>query len=346
VPSRQCRPALRGSWGRTIPPGPPSRERRQTWSRSIRPPNGSSSRRSRRRAGTARSSVERSAGEWCTRSIVASWSWPTGRRSGDDAGASPKATRVGGNGVTEALLALEDGTVFRGRSFGATGETFGEAVFNTAMSGYQEVLTDPSYAGQIVTMTSPHQGNYGTNAEDPESARVRVAGFVVREASRRASSWRATGTLCDELADAGVIGIDEVDTRRVTLRLRDRGAMRCAISTEDVDPDSLVERVRAAPAMEGADLATGESTTERYDARDLVGPASSALGRVFRVVAYDFGLKRTILRRLADVGIEATVVPAVTPATEIGEAVGVFLSNRPAGPARTRHRIPPAKTVR
>ena len=247
--------------------------------------------------------------------------------------------------MTEALLALEDGTVFRGRSFGATGEAFGEAVFNTAMSGYQEVLTDPSYAGQIVTMTSPHQGNYGTNAEDPESAGVRVAGFVVREASRRASSWRATGTLHDELAGAGVVGIDEVDTRRVTLRLRDRGAMRCAISTEDVDPDSLVERVRAAPGMEGADLATGVSTTERYDARDLVGPASSALGRVFRVVAYDFGLKRTILRRLADEGIEATVVPAVTPASEIGEADGVFLSNGPGDPAATRYGIAAAKAV-
>src|ERR687897_1510563 len=345
MPSRPCRPGRRGSWGRMITAGRSSREHRQTWSRSIRPPNGSSSRRSRRRAGTARSSVEPSGGEWCTRSIVASWSWPTGRRSGDDAGTSMEATRRGGNGVTEALLALEDGTVFRGRSFGATGEAFGEAVFNTAMSGYQEVLTDPSYAGQIVTMTSPHQGNYGTNAEDPESARVRVAGFVVREASRRASNWRATGTLHDELADAGVVGIDEVDTRWVTLRLRERGAMRCAISTEDVDPDSLVERVRAAPGMEGADLATGVSTTERYDARDLVGPASSALGRVFRVVAYDFGLKRTILRRLADEGIEATVVPAVTPASEIGEADGVFLSNGPGDPAATRYGIGAAKAV-
>ena len=247
--------------------------------------------------------------------------------------------------MTEALLALEDGTVFRGRSFGATGEAIGEAVFNTAMTGYQEVLTDPSYAGQIVTMTSPHQGNYGTNAEDPESARVRVAGFVVREASRRASSWRATGSLHDELEDAGVVGMDEVDTRRLTLRLRERGAMRCAISTEDVDPDSLVERVRAASVMEGADLAMGVSTTERYEARDVVGPVSAAKGPVLRIVAYDFGLKRTLLRRLADEGIEATVVPAGMAASEIGETDGVLLSNGPGDPAATRYGIAAAKAV-
>src|ERR671919_413884 len=183
MPSRSCRPGRRGSWGRMITAGRSSREHRQTWSRSIRSPNGSSSRRSRRRAGTAHSSVERSGGEWCTRSIVASWSWPTGRRSGDDASGSREATRGGGNGVTEALLALEDGTVFRGRSFGATGEAFGEAVFNTAMSGYQEVLTDPSYAGQIVTMTSPHIGNYGVAAGDEESRNPQGAGFIMREAS-------------------------------------------------------------------------------------------------------------------------------------------------------------------
>jgi carbamoyl-phosphate synthase small subunit len=245
--------------------------------------------------------------------------------------------------MTEALLALEDGTVFRGRSFGATGETFGEAVFNTAMSGYQEVLTDPSYAGQIVAMTSPHQGNYGMNGDDPESAQVRVAGFVVREASRRASSWRATGVLHEELAAAGVVAMDEVDTRRLTLRLRERGAMRCGISTEDVDADSLVERVRATQGMQGADLASSVSSTQRYEARELVGPATSAHGRVFRVVAYDFGLKRTILRRLSEQGIEATVVPADTPASEIGDPDGVFLSNGPGDPAATRYGIAAAK---
>jgi carbamoyl-phosphate synthase small subunit len=237
------------------------------------------------------------------------------------------------------LLALEDGTVFRGLGLGATGEAFGEAVFNTAMSGYQEVLTDPSYAGQVVAMTSPHQGNYGTNAEDPESERVQVAGFVVREASRRASSWRATGTLHGDLAEAGVVGIEGIDTRRLTLRLRDRGSMRCGVSTEDLEPESLLERVRATPGMEGADLAKDVSAHDPYEASELVGPASTAHGRVLRVAAYDFGLKRNILRRLADAGIEATVFPAQTPASEIGDVDGVFLSNGPGDPAATRYGI-------
>ena len=173
-----------------------------------------------------------------------------------------------------ALLVLEDGLSFRGRAFGATGETFGEAVFNTGMTGYQEVLTDPSYAGQIVAMTSPHQGNYGTNAEDPESPCVRVAGFVVREAARRACSWRATRTLRDDLADAGVIGIEGIDTRRLTLRLRDRGAMRCGISTLENDVDPLLRRVRAHPVMQNADLAESVSVRHRYEAASVVGQAA------------------------------------------------------------------------
>src|SRR5439155_9514193 len=144
-----------------------------------------------------------------------------------------------------ALMVLEDGATFRGRAFGAEGETFGEAVFNTAMTGYQEVLTDPSYANQIVTMTAPHQGNYGVNPHDPESGRVQVAGFVVRELSRRPSSWRATGSLEEYVGRAGVIGIDGVDTRRLTLRIREGGAIRAGISTVDLDPASLLARVRA-----------------------------------------------------------------------------------------------------
>jgi carbamoyl-phosphate synthase small subunit len=243
------------------------------------------------------------------------------------------------------LLALEDGTIFRGLGFGARGEAFGEAVFNTAMSGYQEVLTDPSYARQVVAMTSPHQGNYGTNAQDPESGRVQVAGFVVREASRRASSWRATGTLHGELAEAGVVGIEGIDTRRLTLRLRERGAMRCGVSTEDVDAESLLERVRATPGMEGADLAKDVSAPEPYEASEFVGPASTRHGRVYRVAAFDFGLKRNILRRLGDAGIEATVFPAETPASEIGDVDGAFLSNGPGDPAATRYGIEVAKEL-
>jgi carbamoyl-phosphate synthase small subunit len=244
-----------------------------------------------------------------------------------------------------ALLVLEDGSAFRGRGFGARGEAFGEAVFNTGMSGYQEVLTDPSYAGQVVAMTSPHQGNYGTNAEDPESARVRVAGFVVREASRRAVGWRATRTLHDELDAAGVVGLERIDTRRLTLRLRERGAMRCGLSTEDLDEGSLLGRVRATPGMKGADLARDVSVGEPYEARELVGPASTGLGTVYRVAAYDFGLKRNSLRRLAAEGIEATVFPATTPPSAARGFDGAFLSNGPGDPAATRYGIAAARDL-
>ena len=244
-------------------------------------------------------------------------------------------------GGPPALLVLEDGSAFHGTAFGATGDGFGEAVFNTAMSGYREVLTDPSYAGQVVAMTAPEQGNYGTNAQDAESGRVHVSGFVVREAARRASSWRATGSLADELARAGVVGLEGVDTRRLTLRLRDRGAMRCGLSTVDLDAGSLLERTRSHPAMEGADLAKDVSALEPYPASDLVGPATPELGTIYRVAAYDFGLKRNILRRFAAAGIEATVVPATTPAAEVrsGGFDGVFLSNGPGDPAATAYGI-------
>src|SRR5947209_1061337 len=182
----------------------------------------------------------------------------------------------------KALLALADGTTFVGRSFGARGETFGEMVFNTGLTGYQEVLTDPSYAGQIVTMTYPHQGNYGVNDEDGESARIQVAGFAVREASRRASSWRSERSLRAELEAAGIVGIEGVDTRRLTLRIREGGAMRCGISSDDMDPGSMLERVRGQAGMEGADLARSVSTPEPYEGRSVVGPAADGShGRVF-----------------------------------------------------------------
>jgi carbamoyl-phosphate synthase small subunit len=240
-----------------------------------------------------------------------------------------------------AVLVLEDGTTFHGRAFGARGESFGEAVFNTAMSGYQEVLTDPSYTGQIVTMTSPHQGNYGVNAEDVESDAVRVAGFVVRDVSRRASSWRASGSLHDYLAERGIVGIDGIDTRALTLRIRRSGAQRAGISTEDLDSISVAARVRIQPVMEGADLAAGASTARVYQASDLVGPVRSCGGPVFRVAAYDFGMKRTILRKLAENGCETTVFPARTPASAIleGGFDGLFLSNGPGDPAATTYGI-------
>jgi carbamoyl-phosphate synthase small subunit len=209
------------------------------------------------------------------------------------------------------------------------------------MAGYQEVLTDPSYAGQIVAMTSPHQGNYGMNDTDPESARVQVAGFVVREAARRASSWRAEATLQDSLAADGITGIEGIDTRRLTRILRDRGAMRAAISTIDLDAGSLVQRVVRSPGMIGSDLARSVSVDEPYDAAALVGPADADLGRVYRVAAYDFGLKRNILRLLAAEGIEATVFPAQTPTAHVAEGRfdGVFLSNGPGDPSVTSYGI-------
>jgi carbamoyl-phosphate synthase small subunit len=242
--------------------------------------------------------------------------------------------------VTDALLVLEDGTVFQGSSFGAPGEAFGEVVFNTGMSGYQEVLTDPSYARQIVVMTHPHVGNYGTNALDSESGRVRVAGFVVREAARRPSSWRAERSLSEELEAAGVVGIEGLDTRALTLHIRDAGAMRAGISTEDLDAASLATRVRRQPGMLGADLAAAVSTPVSYQADELAGPAVPRRGR-FRVAALDWGLKRNSVRLLARSGCDTTVFPARTPAAEIlaGGFDGVFLSNGPGDPAATAYAV-------
>jgi carbamoyl-phosphate synthase small subunit len=245
------------------------------------------------------------------------------------------------------LLALEDGSVFRGTGFGAPGESFGEAVFNTAMAGYQEVLTDPSYAGQIVTMTSPHQGNYGVNDEDAESGRIQVAGFVVREVARRASSWRATASLPDALEEAGIVGIEGIDTRKLTRRIREHGSMRAAISSEDLDAGSLVERVRSSVGMAGADLAKTVSTPAPYGSESLTGPPSADRGRVFRVAAYDFGLKRTMLRLFAEHGIGCTVYPAETPAATIahGGFDGVFLSNGPGDPSATVYGVAAAREL-
>jgi carbamoyl-phosphate synthase small subunit len=234
--------------------------------------------------------------------------------------------------VSDAILVLEDGAVFRGAGFGARGETFGEVVFNTALSGYQEVLTDPSYHGQLVTMTYPHVGNYGVNPEDVESSRVRVSGFVVREAVTEYSNYRATATLDDYLRAAGIVGIEGIDTRRLTRHIRSLGAMRGGISTEDLDEHALQERVLASPDMNGLNLVDPVTTPVQYRAADVVGTPSVT---TYRVAAYDYGIKFNILRLLASHGCDITVYPASTPASEIlnGGYDGVFLSNGPGDPA-------------
>jgi carbamoyl-phosphate synthase small subunit len=231
--------------------------------------------------------------------------------------------------VTDALLVMEDGTHHRGRGFGATGTAFGEIVFNTGMTGYQEVLTDPSYRRQIVTMTAPQVGNYGMNAADAESDRIQVAGYVVREAARRPSSWRAEQGLREALADADVVGIEDVDTRAVTRHVRTAGAMRAAVSTEVLDVDALLEQVRESPGMVGADLASEVTTTQPYDVSATGGDAR------FRVVAIDFGIKRNILRMLAARGCDVRVLPADATPDDVLEhdPDGVFLSPGPGDPA-------------
>jgi carbamoyl-phosphate synthase small subunit len=248
-----------------------------------------------------------------------------------------------------ALLALEDGSLFEGRSFGRAGEVTGEVVFNTALCGYQEVLTDPSYAGQIVTMTYPHIGNYGVNPEDAESARPQVAGFVVREGSTVVSSWRASGALGTYLDEHGIVGISEVDTRALTRHLRNHGAKRGVISAVDLEPASLLAKARASRSMIGLDLArevtcekpwSFEAPAEGAGAHLLPVPHGARGGALvpaeqpYRVVAYDFGMKHNILRNLAAAGCSVTVVPATTSAADALalRPEGVFLSNGPGDP--------------
>jgi len=233
-----------------------------------------------------------------------------------------------------ALLVLEDGTTYRGTAFGAEGESFGEAVFNTGMTGYQETLTDPSYHRQVVVMTAPHIGNTGTNTVDPESDRIWVAGFVVREPSPVASSWRARRGLDAELREGGVVGVAGVDTRAITRHLRDRGAMRCAVSTVEADPDALVERVRASASMDGADLAREVTTPHPYVVPAVGEPR-------LRVAAIDLGMKRSTPAYLAAHGIEVHVLPA-TATTEDILALGpdgAFFSNGPGDPAATSYAV-------
>ncbi|RLL65783.1 glutamine-hydrolyzing carbamoyl-phosphate synthase small subunit [Streptomyces sp. Z26] len=250
-----------------------------------------------------------------------------------------------------AVLVLEDGRTFRGRAYGALGETVGEAVFSTGMSGYQETLTDPSYHRQVVVMTAPHIGNTGVNDEDPESRRVWVAGYVVRDPARVASNWRSVRGLDEELAAQGVVGISGVDTRALTRHLRERGAMRAGVFSGDAlqprgperapaDTADLLERVRSAPAMAGADLCGEVTTTEPY-----VVPAVGA--KRFTVAAVDLGIKGMTPRRMAERGIEVHVLPATATLDEVYAVApdGVFFSNGPGDPATAEHPVALMKGV-
>ena len=254
-----------------------------------------------------------------------------------------------------AVLALEDGTVFRGTSAGAPGEASGEVVFNTSMTGYQEVLTDPSYAGQIVTMTSVQIGNYGITADDTESRGPQVAGFIIRESSPVASNWRADQTLKQYLTRHHIVAIADIDTRALTRKLRSGGVLRGVIATgPNVDPQQLVQQAAAIPPMEGSDLVRTVTCAEPYEWRvdqevdpDFLVPPERQAKRRLRIAAYDFGIKRNILRRLAAHNCDVTVYPAATPAATLlaSQPDGVFLSNGPGDPAALPYVVDNAKQL-
>ncbi|MFZ1382082.1 MAG: glutamine-hydrolyzing carbamoyl-phosphate synthase small subunit [Scrofimicrobium sp.] len=242
-----------------------------------------------------------------------------------------------------AQLILEDGRVFSGKAYGATGKTFGEIVFNTGMTGYQETLTDPSYHQQIVVMTSPHIGNVGVNSTDPESNRIWVSGFVVRDAARRMSNWRAEDELGTYLAEQGIVGLSEVDTRALTRHLRERGVMRAGIFSGDTLLDKhgllrripdLVDEVKTAPLMEGADLACEVSAKEAYTVEPEGNPIAT-------VVAIDLGIKSMTLERLTQRGVKVEVLPATATIDDILalNPDGVFFSNGPGDPAAATHEV-------
>lgn len=250
----------------------------------------------------------------------------------------------------KALLALESGKVFHGESFGAEGETVGEVVFNTSMSGYQEILTDPSYEGQIITMTSPHIGNYGVNEEDEESRKPFGAGFIVREASGVYSSWRAKESLQAYLQRYGLVGIAGIDTRALTRHLRETGSMRGVVSTRDLNPDSLVAKAKASRSMNGLDLAKSVTCTKPYHwvreggrwVRKSIDKAPALEPREqHRVVVMDFGIKFNSLRSLNQRACQVLVVPAQTPTEEILalKPSGVLVSNGPGDPAAVKYGI-------
>ncbi|MFD8382706.1 glutamine-hydrolyzing carbamoyl-phosphate synthase small subunit [Streptomyces sp. NPDC059679] len=241
-----------------------------------------------------------------------------------------------------AVLVLEDGRTFRGRAYGAVGETFGEAVFSTGMTGYQETLTDPSYHRQVVVMTAPHVGNTGVNDEDPESKRIWVSGYVVRDPARVPSNWRSRRSLDEELAAQGVVGISGIDTRALTRHLRERGAMRVGIFSgqQIADEAALLAKVRAVPEMKGADLSGEVATTERY-----VVPAIGT--KRFTVAAVDLGIKGMTPHRMAERGIEVHVLPATATVEDVYAVKpdGVFFSNGPGDPATADHPVSVMRAV-
>lgn len=259
----------------------------------------------------------------------------------------------------DAILVLEDGHSFRGRSFGATGERAGEVVFNTGMTGYQEIISDPSYCGQLVVMTASHIGNTGINDFDLESFRPQVAGFIVRSYSEHYNSWRARSSLGQIFREHGIVAISEVDTRALTRHIRSAGAMRGIISTEIDATDELIAKARAAPKMAGLDLTTVVTSDESYhwhhsslpwdvqNRRESIAcaqdstPNHASFPRQLHVVAYDFGLKRTILRRLVDHGCRVTVVPSLTSAQDALalKPDGIFYSNGPGDPDPVKYGV-------
>lgn len=240
---------------------------------------------------------------------------------------------------TPAILALEDGTIFRGISVGIEGKTIGEVVFNTAMTGYQEILTDPSYCRQIVTLTYPHIGNTGTNSDDMESSKIHASGLIIRDASLLASSWRSEQSLSEFLRRAKTVAIAEIDTRKLTRILREKGAQSGCIMTGETDTDTAVQHARKFPGISGMDLAKFVTTDRNYQwcNRSSFGKGDRMMSRrvaPYHVVAYDFGIKRNILHLLSDMDCRMTVVPATTPASEVLAMApdGVFLSNGPGDP--------------
>ncbi len=244
--------------------------------------------------------------------------------------------------MKRAVLALADGTVFEGRAFGAEVEAVGEVVFNTSILGYQEILTDPSYVGQIVTMAYPEMGNVGVNEQDQEAPRPQSVGMVVRSLTEDPSNWRSEGGLDDYLKKNGIAGIEGIDTRKLVRHLRDRGSQMGAIGSGSVKPSALVERAASAHGMEGLDLATGVSTKTPYE---WIKPTPAIFGEAailprlqFDVIAYDYGLKRSMLQFLVDIGARVTVVPSTFPALEVlaRKPNGVFLANGPGDPAAVK----------